>query len=93
MWSQFFNDIHSTPSIKIQVAASKPLPNTKQYPLRIEALEGIHPVTEAHIAKGLIIHYTNPYNTPILPPVNRMGRNGSSLKTLELSTILSFHCA
>lgn len=58
--------IHSTPSIKIHIDHSKPLPRINQNFISKEALQGIKPIVEDYKSCGLIIRCASPYNSPIL---------------------------
>jgi hypothetical protein len=41
-------------------------PHQKQYPLKPEVKEGLIPIIKDLKRQGLLIEYSNPYNTPIL---------------------------
>lgn len=94
LWSKSDIDIgriHSVPLIKIQIdeRKKKPLLNIKQYPLNVEAIQGIKPTTEDFF-KEINCPYTSPCNTPILPSTGHMEGDGDLHRILEQLITLYF---
>lgn len=59
--------IHSASLISIQIDTNSPLPNLKQYPLNSETLADIESIVSDFISQGLIVLYTSPRNTSVVP--------------------------
>lgn len=86
LWSSSSSDIgkiKSATPIKVTVDNSKPLPNSRQYPLKPEALNGIRPIIQEFLEKRLIIPCTSPHNTPILPVKKPNGKGWRFVQDLR----------
>jgi hypothetical protein len=56
----------TTVSVLIHLRDPSWFPHQKQYPLKPEVKEGLIPIIKDLKRQGLLIEYSNPYNTPIL---------------------------
>lgn len=70
------------------------MPNSHQYLLNAEAIQGIKPIVEEYLKKGLIVPCTSPCNTPILPvkkkPCGRGWRFVQDLKAIN-NIVMPWH--
>ena len=68
--------------IKVTVNSSEHLPNIRQYPLKPEALNGIRPIVQEFLERGLVIPCTSLCNTPILPVKKPNGKGWRFVQVL-----------
>ncbi|CAI5769370.1 XP_028568777.1uncharacterized protein LOC114588027 [Podarcis lilfordi] len=58
--------LSATP-VRITYRTDRPFPCTKQYPLPKEAIDGLTPMIEDFLSKGILVPCASPCNTPVLP--------------------------
>uniref|UniRef100_A0A670IS81 Gag-Pol polyprotein n=1 Tax=Podarcis muralis TaxID=64176 RepID=A0A670IS81_PODMU len=70
--------LSATP-VKITYRSDLPFPCTKQYPLPKEAIEGLTPMIEDFLEKGILVSCASPCNTPVLP-VKKPAKEGAPIR-------------
>uniref|UniRef100_A0A8C4YHF2 Reverse transcriptase domain-containing protein n=1 Tax=Gopherus evgoodei TaxID=1825980 RepID=A0A8C4YHF2_9SAUR len=70
----------SAEPVRIQVKPSLTPPSVPQYPLSLEAREGIRPIIEGFIAQKLVRPQRTPCNTPILPVKKPPKKDGDPVR-------------
>ena len=59
--------LKSATPVRITYRTDIPYPCTKQYPLPTEAVEGLTPMIQDFLEKGILVPCASPCNTPVLP--------------------------